>query len=378
MKTFKGKAAWGVLPNGGFVIRDAWGSEIRMCDGDIQIAAARDILYICGKDMLGVAGAVASLQSGDSIQLGVCRGGLDMHAKTDVNIHGGSTVNIYGQTAAAVVSDTSVQLSGGTIGEVIVAGSNVWLSGANEIGIAGTRTNITGRSEVQLATPSSALGITAAAIVAGAGSVTILGELATGKASYMPGLINDIDVKCGSGTGSVSILGNLVVGETVGVNGDLVVSGAGAFKALASADSKPVEGGLGFGSSTKAPKKSSINDPKIPEAGKSKVKFSDIMAAVRSGISGALASMFLPSRMGLNWLVPLFSGEYKNTTSLSDPSRVDIDGKSRYIYPGENFWMKGGLTPTENRKEALNILYEKTGKASSVKATELQLSKLED
>jgi hypothetical protein len=374
--TFKGTASFGFLPNGGFVIRDAWGSEIRMCDGDIQIAAARNIQYISGQDSLEVIGGVKAINACKGLEAIVRQGNVDINAAKEINMLGGTRLSASA-LEASILSTNNITLKS-EAGSVITSGTNMHFTAENELTLSGAKVYAVGSAESALASPS--------AIVRCAGSLSIAnndirlyGGVRLGKTAYSPGTLCGIKISCGVGSGYLQIHGSLSVDESISVNDSLQVKNTGAFGKLATADAQKVEGGYGFGGKLRqGPKAVAVNPPPAADT----LSATTFDAAKKStdamNSKTLLAAMFsaaknLKNRI-VNLIKPKFSGVGANTVKINKAVSVDIGGETKYIYPGESFWKSSGLVSITNQNTADTLLDEQLSEKAAQGASELQLS----
>ena len=76
--------------DGGIVIGDGFGAEIRMHRGTVSIAAAGDIRHLPGRDMIEMIPGNRISKVGDRIEMSSTRGGIAMKAETNVQIVSGN------------------------------------------------------------------------------------------------------------------------------------------------------------------------------------------------------------------------------------------------------------------------------------------------
>ena len=370
---FEGKASWGVLPNGGFVIRDAWGSEIRMCDGDIQISAARHLKYITGQDQVGIVGGVSSLQAGKGIAAGTTTGNIDVSAASEFIAHSKASLKLCSDLQIDVLAEQDIKLKSVT-GGVAASGVNMGLVAEEELSISGAKTYVTGSSDALLASPAAAVRCTGT-LSMGSADIRVFGDLRMSDNEYAIGEINGIKIKCGRGAGNITTPGSVYVDNYVGVNTGLTVRGAGYFGSLSTADAQKVEGGYGFSGKLKsAPSKVGISNP-ATGSGVTANYIPKLLAGVAGMTKSTVLDMLFKFKESMvAFIRPIFCDKHENKAKISSPTTVDIQGKKRYIYPGEVFWTSKGVQTINNLNTAKNVLQEQVDSAPTQGAAELKLN----
>lgn len=97
-------------PDGSIIIRDTWGSQIRMSGGNIYISSAKDTLLMPGRNLTGIVGQAMLLNTG-AIQLSASQT-LSLMCARDIAIKAGLSVTGKDAENDAQIYSGSLQLSG--------------------------------------------------------------------------------------------------------------------------------------------------------------------------------------------------------------------------------------------------------------------------
>ena len=89
-KYYKGRAGVFITEDGGIVIRDAYGSSIRMTGGNIYADCPGDILEMPGRDKVTIAGRNASLQAQQDVEVVSAIGNTRIKAHNQLSMLGGA------------------------------------------------------------------------------------------------------------------------------------------------------------------------------------------------------------------------------------------------------------------------------------------------
>ena len=370
---FKGTASWGFLPNGGFIIRDAWGSEIRMCDGDIQISAARNIQYIISQDSVEIVGGVKSSSANQGVELNSGRGNLDINSAQDVNIRGTGNVSMSAGVGFRAVAAKGVAVKSET-DTVVINGNNIHAVAAQEATLTGNRAYVAGQADVALASSAAVVRCDRSLTLAGA-KISALGDLYVSDSAFPNSTIGNIKVACGKGSGMIQSTGMLIVDKSITCNSSLSVKGWGYFGSLATADAKEVEGGLGLSTKLRQSPKAATIASTDTGSGISPTSIGAALAMVGSFTKDSiLATMFTIKAKIVNLIKPLFVSKHSNTVKIEKAAGVDIEGKTRYIYPGETFWKSSGVVTQVGVTTVGSLLDERLSSKPTQGASDIQLS----
>lgn len=367
---YAGKVSFGALPDGGFIIRDAWGSELRFINGDIQISAARNIQMLSGGDLVGIIGGVASLTAIGGVDVGTKTGSVNILSGVDVNLSG-NTVTFHGKNDIDMVSEKDVIIKS-IGGSVAVNGEAISITAQKELLLTGQRSYVVAANDALIAGSNSI--VRCGATLDLAGTMQGYGTLRMSDNGYGDVTIGGTKISPTSGSGDIITPGSVLADKLLRANGNLVVSGSGTFGKLATADARKVEGGLGFGGSIRtAPKPFNVDMPKTPSTVNTKA--ADAIKAKASAVSreSILTTMFKAAKSFVAFIRPLFCGKHDNTAKIGEPPVIDIAGKKQYIYPGETFWKSSGVVTVNNIDKVDSVYEEVMDTTPTQGGSELQL-----
>lgn len=83
-------SAFGLLPNGGVVLADGWGSELRMSAGIVEEHAAGDLVKTAGRNVHVRAGANFAVAAYDSADVSAAKGDVRLKAEKKLMLLGGN------------------------------------------------------------------------------------------------------------------------------------------------------------------------------------------------------------------------------------------------------------------------------------------------
>lgn len=350
-----------VTATGAIVLRDAWGSEIRMYKGNIQISAANTLTLTSGRDTLMLGGGVLSANAVKGIDLGGVNGSILMHAPNvkiaagDKNTDGVITLDaVSGKTiinAGNRVSITSpdIDVISTTVDDTLSSGHLRLISTTGNI-VIGSRHNLsmTANSNIQIACPYSHITMASDITMNSSG-----GRIVTGGMLYAKTLSTKADVfDTTTGTFTTKSYASSVTG--IETNGNIITTGNGAVMAagpVTTADYvycnaafarrvNPDTGVFGSKSKPKRPTPSLKNITSL--AGKIKTVCRTLVEIKNKTFSKLLFSF---NKETGGCVVYRATNQYMHgsNVTISVATHIDKQGKTSYIYPGESFWTTDGL-----------------------------------
>jgi hypothetical protein len=85
------QAGWAILPDGGYVLRDGYGGEIRMTGGCIQLSCPGDIMLQPGRSLVGLGGDDVIMRANKSLDLSAANKDLRIKAEHNLEILGANS-----------------------------------------------------------------------------------------------------------------------------------------------------------------------------------------------------------------------------------------------------------------------------------------------
>ena len=352
-----GKAHIRLLPTGGISIMDAWGSEILLEGGNVQISAANNLIRLVGRDEVGIVSGVWSTAATTGVELGASNGSASMFGKTAAGVASEGTTTLegnklysYGHTAA-VTSGSALQFvsrreessnnSNGAGIQFFAEESNITAS-AGQI-LMSADTSFTARGN------TAAVSLFQTSAVVGAARTQLTGGLLIKNGSFdvsVPDANKEKPdtITIGGGTSYIACDGYAIINDTIKGNSGAVIVGALTANSV-SAARRNSDGGV-F-------KARSQSSSRLPGSFASSVTnltknianaVSKTYNNIKNSIIRQLRFGFKLSSMGSVCVnEPKFSSMSSGTISITPVSTVDGSDNVTYIYPGESFWMKDGM-----------------------------------
>lgn len=353
----KGKAHIRLLPTGGISIMDAWGSEILLEGGNVQISAANNLIRLVGRDEVGIVSGVWSTAATTGVELGASNGSASMFGKTSAGVASDGTTTLegdklysYGHTSA-VTSGSALQFVSRLEGN----SNNSNGAGIQFFAEESTITASAGHILMSAETSFTARGNTAAvslfqtSAVVGAARTQLTGGLLIKNGSFdvsVPDANKEKPdtITIGGGTSYIACDGYAIINDTIKGNGGAVIVGALTANSV-SAYRRNSDGGV-F-------RARSQSSSRLPGSFASSVTnlTKNIATAVSKTYNNIKNSIIRQLRFGFKLSAtgsvcvnePKFSSMSSGTISITPVSAVDGSDNTTYIYPGESFWMKDGM-----------------------------------
>jgi hypothetical protein len=87
---YQGKAFMGILPDGSILLRDAYGSEIRLCGGNIELSCPGDVSIRNGRTLQVWGGRDVILKAHKSLELSSANSNVRIKAENNLEVLGGN------------------------------------------------------------------------------------------------------------------------------------------------------------------------------------------------------------------------------------------------------------------------------------------------
>lgn len=366
---YPGNASFGFLPGGGFIVRDAWGSEIRMENGDIQLSAARNLIAVTGQDELHIVGGVLSGTAKD-INVGSTEGNIDIQAGKDLNVHttGNSTIQSDNKTTIAGVNDISIfsEKAG-----VAVKSEDCVITCTKEILMNAEKVFAVGTVESMIASTVAAVHCGPELTIAGS-EINANGNLKLSSSGFAPGKVDGIKISCPSGGGYLDMEGHFYCKGSIATDGWIISNGSISGQSVIVAQADP-EIGVYKG---KQPKKLNRVFSKSKQSSDPITKTSNELLAMTKKLQlrGLLDTMF--TRVGelITLVLPVFSGKHRNKQAVNQVPTIATTGGTRYIYPGKSFWNSNGCESFKKLGAAETVREERMSGVTIQGASTLKLS----
>ena len=89
-KFYQSKAFMGILPDGSILMRDGYGSEIRMCGGNIELSCPGDVVMRTGRTMQFWGGKDVIIKAHDNLEMSTANGSARLKAEHNLEMLGGN------------------------------------------------------------------------------------------------------------------------------------------------------------------------------------------------------------------------------------------------------------------------------------------------
>lgn len=326
------KTGFGILKSGGFVIRDKWGSEIRMENGDIQFTSARNTVWVSGGDVSLICSGVLSSLTHKGIDV-LTHGKLSMCADLGAIMHSGAAVSLTGKD---IDIDGKHGYRIGTPSTTIAAGEKtISLNASSDINVnANSKLLLYGQTRSIVATASSVVNLDSKSIHLAATDTVVHGDLTVTNKSYRPGKVDTTTITPGDGTGSLYAQGSAQIVGDVCSDGKIKTAGSVYADSIHAIERKD---NIGVFPSGKIDKIQDLTD--VKKKLDSSEKSTDNLAAEAFQHMNTLDfSMFTKASDPVEFSVvsPVYSKKGKQT--INPKSAIDNAEKEGYIYPGKQVW----------------------------------------
>lgn len=350
-----------ITPTGTIIIRDAWGSEIRMTNGNIQFAAANTLSLLSGRDTIMMQGGVLSANAVKGIDLGGADGSIllkgtnvkmvagDKETPGIVSMEAPSGEIIIASDRKASISATDVDIVSASITNPAAQGSVNILSKGNLVLGSDRNLVLSAKYSASIATNYAHLDLGSSITLNCVGGRTVIGgalyvEPVSSQAPVVSIKNQKIETqKYQTTMARIETSGDVIVTGMSGImaNGIIATAGTVFGKTIVAHNLS----NKGVYKSKKAPprvnasyKAQSYNDDK----GFGERLFDYLKSIYNKEIFSKLFS-FNKKAKGCVVYEPPYSEKYANKVQINPVTHMDNDGKVSYIYPGDSFWRADGL-----------------------------------
>lgn len=330
------RSRWGLLPDGSFVVSDAWGSEIRMFGGDIFISPARNIITTSPGDNINIAGGAISLSGDGGVNIGSSVGRVDVFSKSGTTVASSANTTLSSNKSLTLFSNEKLNIS--SLSSIEATGKNSIVAKSDgDVILHGSTTTILGKDRCAVSTRNGVIKIVGNGLTIGGGVLSVMSDLVVSGDGAADGFdVLGVSVKPSKGSGTISCGGYLLVEKGLSVNSWIkatgVVNGSSVIVSTVNKEaigvfkgSKPSKDTLAEASDVQFTVRNSELKKELDDSNKT---FKNSLKNLFSTVVGTVY-VILP---GLRKLT-------KKVTPLS----VEAAESEVYIYPGKEFWTKTGL-----------------------------------
>lgn len=346
-----------ITPTGGIVLKDAWGSELRMMNGNIQLSAANTLTTVSGRDTMMLQGGALGINATKGVDLAGVEGavlikGTDVkmaagseEAKGNIVLESGNGEVLITATTGALVTAPSIDIISTDIGNETSAGNvNIISRGGNVAIGSKTATVVSSEQAIQIASPQSHLDLSSSITLNSVGTTCIGGIV------YMYPLrtySNVISTQNGDGqirpiASSSSMLelnGQLRAMGSIMANGDICTSSSVFCTSVCAKDVQEIQGVYKLRTKPVRIPTSFRQPTSIAKLIKVSYKY---LAELKNKKIYKKLFRFNKEGSCLIYDTPM-SSTNTATTPIAVATHVDNTGKTSYIYPGESFWKENGM-----------------------------------
>lgn len=339
-------------PDGGIVLRDSWGSEIRMFGGDIFITPARNIVTTVPGDAVTGVGGVVSCSATLGVNIGSGDGPVELVGRTSAMLVSDNKAGIIGKNGAVEAGESGIEVASSdklsaqvTKGVELVSGDSIFAAGETVVSL--------GRESNSVVTSSTALKQSRGQIELGGSCVNVLSDIIISSKKSSELSIGTYKSRPQSGNGSIWCDGYITADKGISTNKWIKADGLVSCEAVTASSVNKEAIGVFMGKKPGAteirkPTDVKLKSPKVGTVDPKKISIKDRLANIFKLVSSGVYAI-LPKR--------------RNKSAIT-PTTIDRTGDKGYIYPGEAFWNKAGKY-TVNGEKLTNIsytvTYEKTG-----------------
>ena len=354
-----------ITPTGTIIIRDAWGSEIRMTNGNIQISAANTLSLLSGRDTVMLEGGVLSMNAVKGIDLAGVEGSVLIKG-SNVKVSAGDKktrgvlsleaptgeVLIVGDTSAKL-SATNVDIVSASINDPDQQGVVNILSKGNLVFGSDGNIVMSSKYTTSIASQYSHLDLSDTITLNCIGGRTMIGgalyvQPVTSNAPVVSIQKQSVDMHTYQTTHArIETSGAVVVTGESGIRANGVIATAGTVFGNTIVAKNVANKGV-YKSRKAPPKvKSSYKAPAYDNNRGVTNRIFDYLKAIYNKEIFAKLFSFNKKAKGCVIYEPAYSEKYSNKTAINIATHVDNSGKVSYIYPGDRFWKTDGLCQTD-------------------------------
>lgn len=342
-----------LLPSGGISIMDAWGSQILMEGGNIQISAANNLIRLTGRDEIGLIQGVSTTNA-KHVQIAAATGTAAIFGKVGANIGSDGTTTVegrslytYGRSEAVHTAPLHQILSKAT--DYAAPGGVQIYSEDAPVTVLSKALTMRGENGGVLSAGSCAVTLAGSSAVIGARAIQMTGSLLLKAESFTIDVpqatsAESKTITIDSGVTMLQVEGHVIVDKMMKINDSVVVVDTLCAKILAAHERTQLGGVYKCNENEKtnikegfAKKIGAFTESVSKIVGKfyEKIK-NDILTQNRFGFR-------IKSENAVAINEPKFSANTDNIEGFSVAVTVDGEGEQTYIYPGKRFWTKDGM-----------------------------------
>lgn len=324
------------LSDGSIVIRDAWGSEIRMYNGDIQFYAAKKMILMADSDILTMCGGAASLTAG-AVNVSTEFGNIDMASAREFNVSANKGINVAGVEDLRIAIDGNAILSADDLALFVDC---VSLEGAGTVAVAANIVEVSADADLAVrAGDNVVVDMSASGSISVAASVTnAYTTLRVTDATYTAGDVADCSTKPIKGAGALLVRGDCMVNGVIAAKSNIVSTTGNV--AGVSVCAKSVAPEVGVYGIKELPKISIGKDDVTRPRQEDSETIEKLAESTRNLTMGELIEkLFVCVPKALSIILPKQCKTKTGNRALATGAhRIESKKASRYIYPGKAFW----------------------------------------
>lgn len=344
------------LPDGSVLIRDGFGSEIRMCHGNIQISSANNTTLLCGRDLLSIVSGMYASTAGSGIEFGTGSGNIVVNAKNELRI----AANTYKRsTVDSILLSEGKHMLKSSVYSVDASSASLRSSGAPLM--LGARSLIfSADSQVIINTKNAAFCVGSNYISVGGSAINLYGNVSVQRDKMsITGLVdiqgNEYNITIPSSNASFIVAGNVCIDKQLIVNKEVQSASGIIAKWFGAKDLNATSGIFGL---EKAPKvinlSKELREFKLEFGATLKSAVASIVNFFTEDAIAKIKQVFTKVSKACKIYKPPFSRS-SSSSNIKPSSCESVKGKVSYIYPGERFWTIDGLVTENKDRDNMNI-----------------------
>lgn len=352
--TVPAKSVLDIRDDGSIIIRDAWGSEIRMINGDIQISAANKIVMIADTDQLNYCGGVHAVKAGAGFQVKTDFGHIDMASAKEVNILANDKINVVGDTDVSIAAVGDIVVAAGRDYLLSTVGAAI-LSVATDFFVESGTANIVSDYDCTLTTGTAMLRVSTGVVDIASAVTNIHSDVEISGEKYDAGTLPTGKLEPMTGSGALRVGNTFTVDSGIIANDYIMTKDsvyAGQVNALRVAEDTGVYKLKNIPKvNTKVSDHKSKSNYRKEPLNKAKEKLDAIQPTtlLEHAFEAKFSDPHKESDDIAIYLPGYAVGMDSRDSMPTGEHHVAATGNSVYIYPGKDFWQADNVyVPNED------------------------------
>lgn len=330
------KSRWGLMPDGSFVVSDAWGSEIRMFGGDIFISPARNLVTTTPGDSVSITGGVISLSGDGGVNVGSSEGRVDVFGKSGAIIASSEDVAVSANKYLTLVGSEKISMS--SLSDIELSGKRSVVSRSEgDVILQGTSATVLGKNRCAVSTTNGVIKIVGNGLTVGGSVLSVMSDLVVSGDAAASGFdVLGVSVKPSKGSGSISCGGYIMAEKGISSNGWFKSVGILSASSVVVSTVNKEAIGVFKGKKSSKDTLAKASDVRFSVGNDDlKGELDDTNRTFKNSLKGLFSAV-------IGKVYVILPGIRKLAKKIA-PLSVEAAESEVYIYPGKEFWTKTGL-----------------------------------